>query len=62
MIGSIGFMSDQSFNSLYETITILTIFHRRDCISDDQLSDLERSATGLAKQLNALIGKLKRSN
>ena len=48
-----------SRGSLYETVTIITIFHRRAWISNEQLGDLESFAMGLAKQLNALIGKLK---
>jgi four helix bundle protein len=41
--------------SLYETMTLLNLFQRRDWISTDAISTLEAQSNTLARMLNALI-------
>ena len=44
--------------SLYETLTLLEIFHLRKWIDIDQFNQLESKANELAKMLNGLIRSL----
>ena len=47
--------------SLYETITLLTIFHNNNWIDDQQLGKLRQSADEIARMLAGLIGYIKKS-
>lgn len=47
--------------SLYETITLLEIFHMRDWIKPDIFLELEQKSTEIAKMLNGLINAISRS-
>ncbi len=51
-----------SRGSLYETITLLNLFHLRKWITDKELADLERKADEIGKMLNGLLNKLKPNN
>jgi four helix bundle protein len=45
--------------SLFETVTLLTIFHRQNWINDSILNDLKEDALVLVKKLNSLIKSIK---
>ena len=47
--------------SLYETITLLEIFHMRDWIKPDIFLELEQKSNEIAKMLNGLINSISRS-
>lgn len=47
--------------SLYETITLLEIFHMRDWIKPDIFLELEQKSNEIAKMLNGLINAISRS-
>ncbi|NLC70871.1 MAG: four helix bundle protein [Desulfuromonadaceae bacterium] len=47
--------------SLFETVTLLKIIHKRRWISDEQVAELNQFAIALAKMLNAFINALKKS-
>jgi len=43
--------------SLYETLTLLEIFHMRDWIKPDIFLEMEQKSNEIAKMLNGLINK-----
>lgn len=45
--------------SLYETITLLIIFHKNDWISEEQLNELRNFADEINKMLSGLISYLR---
>ncbi len=45
--------------SLYETITLLEIFHRQEWIESTLFRELKTDATEIAKMLNSLINSIK---
>lgn len=45
--------------SLFETITLLEIFRRRQWIKDDEFTHLEKSAVQLGKRISSLIKSIK---
>ena len=47
--------------SLYETITLLIILNRYNCIEEKQLFELKLIAEQIAKMLSGLISSIKRS-
>ena len=47
--------------SLYESVSQLIFFNRKNLISDDELGKLESDANEIAKMLNALINSIERS-
>jgi four helix bundle protein len=47
-----------SRGSLYEVVSILAIFHRVKWIDQENLNELERDATEIAKMLNGLISSI----
>ena len=47
--------------SLYETITLLTIFHNANWINDKQLNEIKQFADEIGKMLSSLISSIKRS-
>ena len=47
--------------SLFETITLLTIFHSNNWITDEQLEKMKQSADEIAKMLGGLIASIKKS-
>lgn len=47
--------------SLYETLTLLEIFHMRDWIKPDIFLELEQKSNEIAKMLNGLINAISRS-
>jgi len=47
--------------SLFETVTMLNIFHRKKWINKSDLETLEREGLQLAKMLNAIISSIKKS-
>jgi four helix bundle protein len=47
--------------SLYETIALLTIFHKNNWIDDQQLEKLRQSADEIARMIAGLIGYIKKS-
>jgi len=47
--------------SLYETITLLTIFQKNHWINDEQLIGLRHLADEIGKMLSSLISSIKRS-
>ena len=47
--------------SLYETLTLLEIFHMRDWIKPDIFLELEQKSNEIAKMLNGLINSISRS-
>ena len=50
-----------SRGSLYEVISLLTIFHKLGWINNEQLDTLKSDALILAKRLNAFINAIKKS-
>ena len=46
--------------SLFETVTLLIIFRRRDWLKEEDLAMLKRRAAQLGRRINALITSLKR--
>lgn len=50
-----------SRGSLYETLTLLEIFHMRNWIKPDIFLELEQKSNEIAKMLNALINAISRS-
>jgi four helix bundle protein len=50
-----------SRGSLFETITLLEIFRRRNWINDSELNRLRRSAIQLSKRISSLINSIKNS-
>lgn len=48
-----------SRGSLYETITMLTIFHKRNWISESDFNELKNEAIILAKRINSFINYVK---
>lgn len=47
--------------SLYETVTLLTIFHRNNWINEEQLDNIKNFAGEIGKMLSGLIASIKRS-
>ena len=47
--------------SLFETITMLHIFHRKQWIDKEDLESLENDGLQLTKMLNALIRSIKKT-
>lgn len=47
--------------SLYETITLLVIFHKRDWISDTQLVEIKSIGGHIGKMLSGLINSIRNS-
>jgi len=47
--------------SLYETLTLLEIFHMREWIKPDIFLDVEQKSNEIAKMLNALINAISRT-
>lgn len=47
--------------SLYETITLLVIFHKRDWISDTQLVEIKSIGDHIGKMLSSLINSIRNS-
>jgi len=47
--------------SLYETLTLLEIFHMRDWIKPDIFLEMEQKSNEIAKMLNGLINSISRS-
>jgi len=47
--------------SLFETITLLELFRRREWIKDVDFLEIKKSAIQLAKKINSLINFLKKS-
>jgi four helix bundle protein len=45
--------------SLFESVTLLTIFNRRKWISDNDFQDIKIKAAILGKRINALINSIK---
>lgn len=45
--------------SLYETVTLLNIFHRRNWISSETLCSLEKQAYEIASMIKGLINSIK---
>ncbi len=43
--------------SLYESITLLNLFHRKDIIDNNTLSELEEMGLEITKMVNSLISK-----
>jgi len=50
-----------SRGSLYETLTLLEIFHMRGWIESDPFRELENQGTEIAKMLNGLINSIGKS-
>jgi four helix bundle protein len=50
-----------SRGSLYETLTLLHLFHKRGWISTDTLNEAEEKASIIGKMINALLNKLKQT-
>lgn len=50
-----------SRGSLYETLTLLEIFHMRGWLKSDIFQELENQATEIAKMLNGLINSIEKS-
>lgn len=48
--------------SLYETITLLVIFHRNKWISDNQLEEIKEFGDEIGKMLSSLINSIKKSS
>lgn len=48
-----------SRDSLYETITLMCILHKRKWINDNQLEAVNRDGVTIAKMLNKLIGSIR---
>lgn len=47
--------------SLYETITLITIFHKNKWISEAQLNETKRFADEIGKMLSSLIASVRKS-
>jgi four helix bundle protein len=47
--------------SLYETITLMTIFHKNKWISEAQLNETKRFADEIGKMLSSLIASIRKS-
>ena len=47
--------------SLYETVTLLIIFHKNKWIDDDQLDSFKAHADEIGKMLSSLISSLKQN-
>lgn len=47
--------------SLYETSTLLAIFHMREWVKPGRFLELEQRSTGIAKMLNGLINSLSKA-
>jgi four helix bundle protein len=47
--------------SLYETITLMTIFHKNRWISEAQLNETKRFADEIGKMLSSLIASIRKS-
>lgn len=47
--------------SLYETITLINLFHKRNWISDESLELLEENAFEIANMIKVLINSISRS-
>jgi len=47
--------------SLYETITLLIIFHKKNWINDAQLEDIESFGNEIGKMISSLINSIKHS-
>jgi four helix bundle protein len=47
-----------SRGSLYETVTVLNLFHLRNWITKDQLDKLENDAVEIGKMINGLINNI----
>lgn len=47
--------------SLFETITLLIIFHKRAWINDDQLNEIKDTGDHIGKMLSSLINSIKNS-
>lgn len=47
--------------SLYETITLITIFHRNRWINEAQVNEIKRSADEIGKMLSSLITSARKS-
>jgi four helix bundle protein len=47
--------------SLYETITLMTIFHKNKWISEAQLNETKRFADEIGKMLSSLITSIRKS-
>jgi four helix bundle protein len=47
--------------SLFETVTLLEIFHRRTWIDNPEFSSIKRSAIQLGKRISSLINSIKKS-
>jgi four helix bundle protein len=47
--------------SLFETITFLTIFHKKNWISSSTLNDLRIAGDTIGKQLSSLINSIKKT-
>ncbi|WP_164995244.1 four helix bundle protein [Candidatus Kuenenia stuttgartiensis] len=47
--------------SLFETITFLTIFHKKEWISSSNLNDLRIAGDTIGKQLSSLINSIKKT-
>ena len=50
-----------SRGSLYETMTLLEIFHMLEWLESDAFQELENQATEIAKMLNGLINSIEKS-
>ena len=50
-----------SRGSLFETITFLTIFHKKNWISSSNLNDLRMVGDTIGKQLSSLINSIKKT-
>jgi four helix bundle protein len=48
--------------SLYETISLFIIFHKRGWISDDQLDEIKELGDYIGKMLSSLINSLKKAH
>lgn len=47
--------------SLYETITLLIIFHKKNWINDAQIEDIESLGDEIGKMISSLINSIKHS-
>jgi len=47
--------------SLYETITFLIIFHKKNWVNDEQLNEIQSFGNEIGKMLSSLINSIKNS-
>ncbi len=47
--------------SLYETITLITIFHKNNWINEDQVNEIKQFADEIGKMLSSLIAAIRKS-